>query len=160
MVTKLGRSTPGFRKLHLLQALAGSKSVKRSSIILDALLYIQQLKLKLQELQREYLNLLAIKNEYLTLMKHTQIPKEVKVEKTQEGLLVRVTCRKGGDLLVSILEAFDEMGLNVIQARVSCTNFFAMEAIAVAQDKEAVDARDVSQAVLKAIERGDGEGEL
>ncbi|GLT80125.1 hypothetical protein SLA2020_515800 [Shorea laevis] len=153
MVTKLQRRTPGLRKLRLLRALAGSKSVKRSSIILDALLYIQKLKLKLQELQREHQKLLAIKNKYLSLMKHVQIPKDVKVEKTGEGFLVRVICKKEGHMLVSILEAFDEMGLHVVQARVSCNNFFAMEAITVAQDPQASDVKNVTQAVLKALER-------
>ncbi|OMO76156.1 hypothetical protein CCACVL1_15861 [Corchorus capsularis] len=163
MVTKLLRRTACRRKLHLLRNLTNSKSVKRSSMVLNALLHIYKLKVKLEEMQREYQNLMAIRNQYLTLLKHIQIPKEVKVEKNGEQFEVKVTCNKGGDKLVSILEAFDELGLNVVQARVSCNHFFAMEAIAVVdhdQGQQTIDIKDVTQAVLKAIEQQDGEGTL
>ncbi|WRX27192.1 hypothetical protein QQP08_019679 [Theobroma cacao] len=161
MVTKLQRRTAPRRKLHLLRTLTNSKSVKRSSVVLNVLLHIYKLKVKLEEIQREYQNLMAIKNEYLTLLEHVQIPKEVKVEKIGEEFVVKVTCNKGGDKLVSILEAFDELGLNVLQARVSCNHFFSMEAIAVAQDQQTTDIKDVTQAVLKAIEKhGGGEETL
>ncbi|OMO65448.1 hypothetical protein COLO4_31243 [Corchorus olitorius] len=161
MVTKLLRRTACRRKLHLLRNLTNSKSVKRSSMVLNALLHIYKLKVKLEEMQREYQNLMAIRNQYLTLLKHIQIPK---VEKNGEQFEVKVTCNKGGDKLVSILEAFDELGLNVVQARVSCNHFFAMEAIAVVdhddQGQQTIDIKDVTQAVLKAIEKQDGEGTL
>ncbi|XP_021295146.1 uncharacterized protein LOC110424782 [Herrania umbratica] len=161
MVTKLQRRTAPRRKIHLLRTLTNSKSVKRSSVVLNVFLHIYKLKVKLEEIQREHQNLMAIKNEYLTLLKHVQIPKEVKVEKIGEEFVVKVTCNKGGDKLVSILEAFDELGLNVLQARVSCNHFFSMEAIAVAQDQQTTDIKDITQAVLKAIEKhGGGEETL
>ncbi|XVE51493.1 hypothetical protein DITRI_Ditri02bG0046100 [Diplodiscus trichospermus] len=157
MVTELQRRTASRRKLHHLRTLTKTKSVKRGSIILNVLLHLCKLIVKLEEMQREYQNLMAIRNEYLILLKHMQIPKEVKVEKIGEVFVVKVTCNKGaGDKLVSILEAFDELGLNVLQARVSCTHFFAMEAIAVAQDKQSTDTKVVTQAVLKAIEKQGG----
>ncbi|XP_059637257.1 uncharacterized protein LOC132279323 [Cornus florida] len=144
MASRLQNRVALRRKLHILKRLTNSKSVKRSSIILDAFLYIYKLKLKVE----------AIKREYLRLMKHMQ---EVKVEKLGEGFLVKVTSKKGEDVLVSILEAFDEMGLNVLQARVSCNYFFGMEAI-VGPQHQGIDARDVTQALVKAIEKGDGVG--
>lgn len=49
--------------------------VKKSSIIMDSFLYIYKLILKLEEIKREYSNLMAIKKEYLNLMKHIQVPK-------------------------------------------------------------------------------------
>ncbi|THG11263.1 hypothetical protein TEA_014956 [Camellia sinensis var. sinensis] len=82
---------------------------------------------------------------------------EVKVEKVGEEFLVRVTCKKGQDVLVSILEAFEEMGLNVLQARVSCNYFLNIEAIVKAQD-QVIDVREITQAVHKAIGKQDGEG--
>jgi hypothetical protein len=42
---------------------------------MDALLYIYKLKLKLEAIKRELANLVAIKREYLSLMKQLQLPK-------------------------------------------------------------------------------------
>ncbi|XVF40290.1 hypothetical protein PTKIN_Ptkin01aG0100600 [Pterospermum kingtungense] len=151
MANKLQRRTASRRKLQLLPTLTNFKSVKRSSIIFNVL-QIYKLKGKLEEIQREYTNLLAVRNQYLTLLKHVRIPKEVKVEKIGEEFAVKVSCNKGGDNLVSILEAFDELGLNVLQARVSCSHFFAMEAIAAPQDLQTIDIKVITQALLKAID--------
>ncbi|GMI72889.1 hypothetical protein like AT1G29270 [Hibiscus trionum] len=82
---------------------------------------------------------------------------EVKVEKNGGEFVVKVRCNKGGDELVSIVEAFEELGLNVVQARVCCNHFFAMEAIVVDRDQESRDIQDITQAVLKAIEKHGGE---
>ncbi|KAL5772171.1 hypothetical protein ACOSQ2_012095 [Xanthoceras sorbifolium] len=142
------------RKLQILRTLTDSKSVKKSSIVMDSLIYIYKLKLKLEAIKREYSNLMAIKRQYLYLMEHVQVPEEVKVEKVGEMLLVRVTCKKGAESkLVSILEVFDEMGLNVVRASVSSNYVFEMEAIVAAQNPEAVDVREVTQVISKAIEK-------
>lgn len=75
----------------------------------------------------------------------------MKVEKVRGGtFLVRVSCEKGGDKLVAILEAFDGMFLNVEKARVSCESGFSLEAIAVAED-QTLDVGDVTEALLKAL---------
>ncbi|KAK9267566.1 hypothetical protein L1049_009994 [Liquidambar formosana] len=173
MASRLQRRMALRRKLHILRTLTSSKSVipkkwkiknsstcfatflfvqafmfmlmfflfvkvKKSSIIMDTILHINALKLRLE----------AIKREYSNSMKLNQV---VKVEKIGTRFLVRVTCKKGRDVLVSILEALDEIGLNVLQARVSCNYYFAMEAITEAQ-AQALDVGDVTQTVLKAIE--------
>ncbi|KAH9749103.1 transcription factor bHLH35-like protein [Citrus sinensis] len=154
MVSRLQRRRALHRKLHILRTLTNSKSVKKSSIIMDSLLYVCKLKLKLEAIKREYSNLMAIKKAYLDLMKHNRVPKEVKVEKIGENFIVRVRCNKGENRLVSILEAFEEMGLIVRQASVSCNYYFAMEAIAVPQNpQQALEARDVAQVILKATEK-------
>jgi len=75
------------------------------------------------------------------------------VEKGEKGFIVRVTCEKGGDKLVSILEVFEEMGLTVSHARVSCNLYLSMEAIVVAEEERALHAKSIAQAVTKAIER-------
>jgi len=64
--------------------------------------------------------------------------------------MVKVTCEKGGDKLVSILEAFEEICVNVQQARVACKNGFSIEAIIVAED-QTLDVTYVTQVLLKAI---------
>ncbi|XP_057797629.1 uncharacterized protein LOC131013528 [Salvia miltiorrhiza] len=125
------------RKLHILRTLTKSKSVKRSSIIMDAFLYIYKLKLQVE----------AIKKEYQYLINHIQ---QVKVEKIGTGhLVVLVTCKKGEEILVSILEAFEKLNVNVVQARVSCNHFFGMEAIV----QDSVDAAILSHAILEVIQK-------
>ena len=49
--------------------------VKRKYVIMDALLCIYKLKLKLEAIERELANLIAVKREYLSLMKELQLPK-------------------------------------------------------------------------------------
>ncbi|KAL5576966.1 hypothetical protein UlMin_018665 [Ulmus minor] len=135
------------RKLQFLRALNIS-SVKRSYVDKSAFLYVHLLKLKLEAVCREYSNLVK---------KNSNPTKEVKVEKTEEGtFVIKVRCEKQGDRLVSVLQAFEEMGLQVLQARVSCDKCFAMEATAVSQN-EALDVRDVTQAITKAIQKQDDE---
>ncbi|KAH1055950.1 hypothetical protein J1N35_034015 [Gossypium stocksii] len=158
MAKKVQRRAASRRKLQLLRTLTNSKSVRRRSIILNVLLHFHKLKVKLEEIQREYQNLMAIRNEYFSLLKHIQIPKEVKVEKLGEDqFVVKVRCNRGGDKLVSIVEAFEELGLNVVRARVCCNHIFAMEAIVVAQDQQTTKTKDVTQAILKAIDKQGGE---
>lgn len=70
--------------------------------------------------------------------------------------MVKVTCEKGGDKLVAILEAFEKICVNVEQARVSSENGFSMEAIIVAEDQN-LDVRDVKEVILKAIGKKSGE---
>lgn len=74
------------------------------------------------------------------------------MEKNEEGgFLIRITCEKGGDTLVSVLQVFEEMGLDIVQARVSCNcNLFTMEATAIAAQNQDLDVRDVTQAILNA----------
>ncbi|KAE8699359.1 Detected protein of unknown function [Hibiscus syriacus] len=105
--------------------------VKRRSAILNALLHCHKLKLKLGKIHGEYQNLMAIRNQYFTLLKHMQIPKEVKVEKVARG-------RVGSE------------------TKVPCTHLFAMEATAVAQNQQTTDIRG-TQAILKAIKKQGGD---
>ncbi|XP_057493903.1 uncharacterized protein LOC130779320 [Actinidia eriantha] len=139
MASRLQKRMTLRRKLHILRTLTNSKSiyVKRSSIILDYFIHIYKLKLKLE----------AIKRQYLYLMNHIQ---EVKVDKIGGEFLMRVRCKKRKNLLVSILETFEEMGLNVVQARVSCNCLLTIEAIVEAQDQR-ICVREIEEAVHKAI---------
>ncbi|XP_027348631.1 uncharacterized protein LOC113860163 [Abrus precatorius] len=145
------------RKLHILRVLTNSYSAKRTTVAKSTVLCIYKLKLALETVKREYENLLATRREYISLLNHVKDNKDVKIEKVREGtFMVRVTCEKGSDKLVAILEAFEEMCLNVQQARVSCQNGFSLEAIAVAAD-HTLDVTDVTVALLKAIGKEDHE---
>lgn len=75
---------------------------------------------------------------------------EVKVEKLGATgyLVVTVTCKKHEEMLVSILEAFEEMNVNVVQARVTCKHLFAMEAIVEAS----IDTAILNQAILNVVQ--------
>ncbi|PHT63619.1 hypothetical protein T459_32554 [Capsicum annuum] len=128
-------------KLYLLRKLTNSKSVKKNSIIFDAFLYIIKLRLQLQAIQREYQQLLN----------HVQ---EVKVEKlVGTRFLVKVTCKTGKDVLVSILEAFEDMKLSVIQARVTSKYFFGMEAIVEVENEVNLDVKVLTKALQMAIHK-------
>ncbi|XP_030547239.1 uncharacterized protein LOC115752941 [Rhodamnia argentea] len=143
------------RKIHILKTLANSKSVRKSSLISDYLANICKLKLKLEAIRREYSSLIAVKKRCLLLLKNMREP-EVKVQKVGDKFELKVNCERREDGLVSILEALDEMGLDVLQARVSCDRVFSMEAFVVAQD-QALEASDVAQAILRAMEKQVGE---
>ncbi|KAL3624840.1 hypothetical protein CASFOL_031508 [Castilleja foliolosa] len=105
------------KKFQILRALTKSKSVKKRSIIIDALLYIYKLRLQVE----------AIKREYQYLLDHIQ---EVKVEKLETGYMaVTIRCKKGEEMMVSILEAFEKLDVNVVQAKATCKHLFGMEAI-------------------------------
>ncbi|CAJ1938687.1 unnamed protein product [Sphenostylis stenocarpa] len=145
------------RKLHILRVLTNSNSVKRTSIAKSTILRLYKLKLALETVKRHYENLLATRREHINLLNYVKEKKDVKIEKVRAGtFMVKVTCEKGGNKLVAILEAFDEMCLNVEQAKVSCENGFSLEAIALAED-QTLDVRDVSEALLKAIGKLSGE---
>ncbi|XP_047326229.1 uncharacterized protein LOC124929892 [Impatiens glandulifera] len=137
------------RKLLILRNLTNSKSVKKSSIIMDAFIHINNLKLKLEAMKRD-------------LMAQQHLHEEVKVEKINgndddQEFAIRVVIMKSGkhNIMVSILEGFEEIGVNVIQAKVSCTNnnFFHMEAIVKAQSSLQVvlHVKDITQAIHSAI---------
>lgn len=56
---------------------------------------------------------------------------QVKVETLEKGFLINVVCEKNSPgLLLSVLEAFEEeLGLQVVDARVSCSHNFCLQAI-------------------------------
>ncbi|GMH15431.1 hypothetical protein Nepgr_017272 [Nepenthes gracilis] len=138
-------------KLQLLRSITNSHALDKASIIADASKYIEELKRKVEILNEDIT---------ATQSSSSQDPSPmVTVENLQKGFLINVYLeRSSSDLLVSILEAFEELGLNVLEARVSCAEKFRLEAVG-AQGEEAgeiMDAQVVRQAVLQAIRRGRG----
>ncbi|CAN1847413.1 hypothetical protein LINPERHAP1_LOCUS38538 [Linum perenne] len=155
MVCRMQRRLALRRQLHILRMITHSQSVQKSSAIMDAYVYIYQLKLKLEAMKKEMEDVAAIRNQYLQ--------SEVKVEKGEKGFEVKVRCEKGKDKLVSVLEVFEEMKLSVLHGKVSCSPYFSMEAIVVEtvvqeeeEEEEEVkaDVESVTQALVRAINRG------
>ncbi|KAK4740635.1 hypothetical protein SAY87_024223 [Trapa incisa] len=145
------------RKLHILRSRSASSPDRESSVVSVALfLYIHKLKMKLAGLARDCCTLYATNKR---LLAYSRLHKnEVRVEKVVsdacQSYIIRVTCERRRGRLVSILEALEKMGLNLMQARISCTPLFAMEAVAVAAiHAQPLEERDVREALLKAIEQ-------
>ncbi|KAI4368121.1 hypothetical protein MLD38_016716 [Melastoma candidum] len=148
------------KKLHNLQGLplANSKHFyknradKWNSVILGYMLCICKLKLRLEVMR--IMKVMTVKQQYLPLLETTAVEPKVTVNKVGKGYYeVKVTCERKADMLVSTLEAFESVGLDVLQARVSSENLFSMDAFAVAQDHGDIDASVVSQAILKSLKR-------
>ncbi|CAN6463292.1 unnamed protein product [Victoria cruziana] len=111
-------------KLQLLRSVTNSHAINKTSIIVDASKYIEELKEKVERLNQD------IADEQQSADDQDSLPFQVKVETLEKGFLITVFSEKScPGLLVSILEAFEELGLNVLQARVSCTDTFRLEAV-------------------------------
>ena len=55
---------------------------------------------------------------------------QVTVKTLEKGFLINVFCDKNRPgLLVSVLEAFEELGLEVLDASISCADSFRLEAV-------------------------------
>ncbi|XP_023003437.1 uncharacterized protein LOC111497051 [Cucurbita maxima] len=143
MVSTLENRFNSRKKLRLVRSLGTHESPgKQRSGFLNAVVFIHKLKLKLE----------AIEREYLKSIKELHALKEVKVEKMGEEIKVKVRCEKGQNRLVSVLEALERMRVNVVEARVSCSGCFSMEAIAVAEDDQLVNVKDITEAINVAID--------
>lgn len=133
-------------KLQILRSITHSRALSDTSIILDASEYIKELKQKVVRLKQE------IACEEAGALKHSSSPTAVTVETLGHGFLVSVFSDKSSPgLLVSILEAFDELGLSVLEATASCADTFRLEAVGGENQVKNVDEHVVKQAVLRAI---------
>ncbi|MED6121158.1 hypothetical protein PIB30_027504, partial [Stylosanthes scabra] len=91
---------------------------QKTLVLLDASEYIKSLKQKLEE-------------ELKQLVAAAMMPR-IKVEVQEDKFIIKVVSQRGcKGLLVFILEAFEELGLEVLQARVSCAQNFSLEAIGI-----------------------------
>ncbi|XP_052184813.1 transcription factor bHLH61-like isoform X2 [Diospyros lotus] len=133
-------------KLHLLRSITNSHALEETSIILDASKYIGELKRKVERLNQDIETAQSSSD---------QDSVEVTVETLAKGYLINVISEKScPGLLVSVLEAFEDLGLNVQEARISCANSFQLEAVGgeINEDnEERVDAQVVKEAVSQAV---------
>lgn len=66
----------------------------------------------------------------LSFSNFVSVHQQVAVETQEKGFLITVFSTKScPGLLVSILEVFEELGLTVMEARVSCADSFRLEAV-------------------------------
>ncbi|KAF8397004.1 hypothetical protein HHK36_018642 [Tetracentron sinense] len=134
--------------LQLLRSVTNSHALSKTSIIVDASKYIEELKQKVEILNQDI----------ATAQNSTdpnQLPVKVTVETLEKGFLINVFSEKSCQgLLVSILEAFEELGLNVLDASVSCEDNFRLEAVGRENQGQVgnINAQVVKQALLQAIQ--------
>ncbi|CAN0846736.1 Transcription factor SCREAM2 [Linum grandiflorum] len=134
-----------FDNLQLLRAVTNSSAqTNKESIIVDATKYIEELKEKVERLSHEESYYCCTSTaEAACTTTPTNTTTEASSSSTLNSLpMVKVeTLEKGGflinvvsenscpGLLVWILEAFHELGLDVLDARVSCSDTFQFQAV-------------------------------
>ncbi|WVZ07215.1 hypothetical protein V8G54_020561 [Vigna mungo] len=146
MVSKEQKRAALHEKLQLLRSLTNSHALNKTSIIIDASKYIQELKQKVEELNQDLANAQTSTDQNTLPM--------VTVETTEKGFVINVFSAKScPGLFVSILESFEEMSLNVLEARATCTDTFRFHAVGGKNEEEGknIDARAVKQAIGQAI---------
>ncbi|KAL9428649.1 hypothetical protein AB3S75_030605 [Citrus x aurantiifolia] len=136
-----------YEKLMLLRDVTNSTSMNKTSIVVDASKYIEELKQQVETLNQEIGT-----SEASTVENSLPV---VTVETLEKGFLINVYLEKNcSGLLVSVLEAFEDLGLEVLDARVSCSDRFQLEAVGgdhIEGHADGIDAQVVKEAVLQAI---------
>lgn len=111
-----------YEKLQQLRSITNSNAVNKTSIIVDASKYIEELKQKVERLNQET-------ETSQSSTEQSPLPM-VTVKTLEKGFLINVFSEKNcPGLLESILQAFEELGLDVLDARISCSDTFHLEAI-------------------------------
>ncbi|XWS71921.1 hypothetical protein CRYUN_Cryun03dG0180000 [Craigia yunnanensis] len=125
MVSRERNRAASYRKLQMLRSITNSPADCKTSIILDATKYIEELRQRIERI-----------NQHIAMAQNctcqNSYPVQLRVEAQDKGFLIKVLserCCRG--LLVFILEAFEDLGLDVLQARVSCSECFRLEAVGV-----------------------------
>ncbi|XP_027336908.1 uncharacterized protein LOC113850541 [Abrus precatorius] len=143
MVSREQKRAALHEKLQLLRSITNSHALNKTSIIIDASKYIEELKQKVERLNQDIANAQTSNDQNSFPM--------VTVETLEKGFLINVFSTKScPGLLVSILETFEEMGLNVLEARVTCSDTFRFQAVG-GENEERIDAQAVKQAMGQAI---------
>ncbi|KAG5600162.1 hypothetical protein H5410_031532 [Solanum commersonii] len=136
-------------KLQLLRSITKSHALSDSSIIVDASKYIQELKHKVERLNED---ITTTTTPQTNSNNKTSSWPQIEVETLEKGFLVNVYSERScPGLLVSILQVLEDLGLNVLEARVSCTDTFRLQAFG-GEDEEAMNnAQVVTEAIFEAI---------
>lgn len=139
--------------LQQLRDVTNSTALNKASIIVDASKYIEELKQKVEGLNSE----LGITESSSSSSSQIDELPMVTVKTLKKGFFINVVLEKNSSgMLVSILEAFEELGLDVLDARVSCEDSFQLEVVGRESHKnDSVDEQVVKQAVLRAIKNAD-----
>ncbi|XP_057487549.1 uncharacterized protein LOC130773627 isoform X2 [Actinidia eriantha] len=111
-----------YRKFRQLRSATNSTAVNKTSILVDASKYIEELKEKVERLNQDVATSQSSSG-------HDSLPM-VTVDTLEKGFLINVFSEKNcPGLLVSILKAFEELGLDVLDASISCSDSFRLEAV-------------------------------
>ncbi|KAI3682817.1 hypothetical protein L1987_83101 [Smallanthus sonchifolius] len=152
MGSKEERRAALYQKIKELGSVSKSEAVNKTSIIVEAGKYIQELKEKVEKLQEDI----------TSSSQDISLPVKPTVETIEKGFRITVISEEDcPGLLVSILETFEELGLDVRDANVSCSNKFHLQAIGENErHADEIDAQVVKSAILKAIKNwSDSNGE-
>ncbi|KAL5539954.1 hypothetical protein UlMin_043877 [Ulmus minor] len=148
MVSREHKKAAQHEKLQLLRSITNSHALSNASIILDASKYIEELKQKVERVNGDIANAQSSTHD-----QYSTFP-VVTVETLEKGFLIKAFSEKScPGLLVSFLEAFEDLGLNVLEARVSCEDSFRLQAVGEENEEqgESMDAQAVKQALLLSI---------
>ncbi|XP_048446362.1 transcription factor SCREAM2-like isoform X3 [Pyrus x bretschneideri] len=127
MVSREHKRAALYEKLQLLRSITNSHALNKTSIIVDASKYIEELKQKVERLNQDIANAQTTSS---SSSDQNPLPGQVTVETLEKGFLINVFSEKScPGLLVSVLEAFEDLGLNVLEARVSCADSFRLQAV-------------------------------
>ncbi|KAK6786551.1 hypothetical protein RDI58_015076 [Solanum bulbocastanum] len=136
-------------KLQLLRSITKSHALSESSIIVDASKYIQELKHKVERLN---IDITPTTSPQTNSNSQTSSWPQIEVETLEKGFLVNVYSERScPGLLVSILQVLEDLGLNVLEARVSCTDTFRLQAFGGEDEEAMINAQVVTEAVFEAI---------
>ncbi|KAH0658217.1 hypothetical protein KY289_026965 [Solanum tuberosum] len=136
-------------KLQLLRSITKSHALSESSIIVDASKYIQELKHKVERLNED---ITTTTTPQTNSNNKTSSWPQIEVETLEKGFLVNVYSERScPGLLVSILQVLEDLGLNVLEARVSCTDTFRLQAFGGEDEETMINAQVVTEAVFEAI---------
>uniref|UniRef100_A0A6N2LZS7 Plant bHLH transcription factor ACT-like domain-containing protein n=1 Tax=Salix viminalis TaxID=40686 RepID=A0A6N2LZS7_SALVM len=149
MVSREQKRAAMYKKLQILRSITNSHAHDKASVILDASNYIKDLKKRVEKLNQDVSTAASFTSQNFPT---------IRVEEQENHFLIKVfTARNCHGLLVFILQAFEELGLEVLQARVSTSDSFLYKAIATREStKEAddqIDAQVVKQVVLQGIQK-------
>lgn len=134
-----------YEKLQKLRSAASSTGMNTASILVDASKYIEELKERVDQLNQQ------VATSQVSDDKDDDLP-AVKVETLEKGFLVSVFSeRNHPGLLVSVLEVFEDLGLEVLDARISCSDMFRLEAVSEKGEVDSTDAKMIKNAVVQAI---------
>ncbi|MED6194814.1 hypothetical protein PIB30_032026 [Stylosanthes scabra] len=143
------------QKLNQLRDVTNSSAVNKASIIVDASRYIEELKQKVEGINSELVIPENSSTSQIDDDDDDELPM-VTVGTLEKGFHINVYSEKNcPGMLVSILKAFEELGLDVLDARVSCEDTFQLQAVGGESQKnnDTIDAQVVKQAVLQAIKK-------
>ncbi|PUZ43420.1 hypothetical protein GQ55_8G008000 [Panicum hallii var. hallii] len=157
------------KKLQLLRSVTKSNAANKTSILVDASKYIKELKDKVEEAAAASsaadTDSSSSSSSGSAMAAATQVSvSSVDLDSSnsscRRGFRINVSMeRTRPGLLVSVLEAFEDLGLDVLDADVSCADdtAFRLQALGSGQGQQqgggsgSVDEQKVRQAVLQAI---------